>query len=65
MLIVMGSEDTVIPSAIPEILLHDSTRSTQKELHILDGAPHMLARWMQDDPENARYIGKILKEFFS
>jgi pimeloyl-ACP methyl ester carboxylesterase len=65
MLIVMGSEDTVIPSAIPEILLHDSTRSTQKELHIVDGAPHMLAGWTQDNPENAKYIGKLLEEFLS
>lgn len=62
-LIVMGSDDDIIPSDIPGIILANAIQAEKKEIHIIKWAPHMLAWWTQENPENARYIGDLLVKF--
>jgi len=62
-LIVVGSEDVVIPKDIPNIIRDHSKNASEVTIHTIEWAPHMLAGWTLEKAENAQYIWNILREF--
>jgi len=50
-IIIMGTEDSVIPKDVPDIIMKAHTGWKNKKI-ILQNAPHMLAGWTMESPEN-------------
>jgi uncharacterized protein len=57
--IIMWSDDRIIPKDVPEIIMEAHTWWENKKI-VLQGAPHMLAGWTMESPENMNRLCKII-----
>lgn len=53
--IIMGTDDAVIPKDVPDIIMKAHTGWKNKKI-ILQNAPHMLAGWTMESPENMQKL---------
>lgn len=61
LLVVIGDNDTVIPSGVIDLIMQHTQRAQKKELYILQGCPHKMFDWLnKHEDEMAKLQLKIL-----
>ncbi|MDP3957030.1 MAG: alpha/beta hydrolase [bacterium] len=63
LLIIIGSEDTVIPRGVIELLDQHSHNTQKKEILVVPGAPHAIHNFLYEHPEKACEIANKVAEF--
>ncbi len=65
LLVIIGSEDKVIPQGVIELIDKSSSHTKRKEITIIPEMSHAMYDWMLSHPEKAQEIGKKVAEFIS
>lgn len=61
LMLVWGSNDSVIPRDIIDMLANSAPRARDVNVHIISGGPHTLSGWFNEDPDAAdRHVGAAI-----
>lgn len=63
LLIVIGSEDTVIPSAVIQSLDQAAVQTNRKEVMWIPGCPHGYQGWLAEHPDMSHVVAQKVLEF--
>jgi pimeloyl-ACP methyl ester carboxylesterase len=64
-LLVFGSEDDVIPEPVVRLYSEGFTNAKRFRKVVLEGCPHPIHRWIQDQPAARRQLENELSEFLA
>jgi len=56
LLIVIGSNDTVIPAELPTLLVNSAKNSDKKDLCIVEGADHQIHKWLTAHSDDRKAV---------
>jgi|SRR6185503_5559296 len=63
LLVLIGSEDTVIPKGVIELIDESAKNTKRKEIVTIPSAPHAIQEWMVANPEKAIELASKMAEF--
>ena len=63
LLIIMGSEDQVIPEGVIELIMKHATRVNKKELYIIPQCSHQIHTWLESHPEDLKRLHQKINEY--